>query len=91
MIDVEFAAGGRMGIAGPGCRDAVGLDEDAGKRQAAAVIAYRVACIFWLATGHTDMRKGFDGLALLVQEKLKHDPHGEHIELCQRRIPGQSS
>ena len=24
----------------------------------------------WLATGHTDMRKGFDGLALLVQEKL---------------------
>jgi len=30
----------------------------------------------WLATGHTDMRKGFDGLALLVQEKLKRDPHG---------------
>src|SRR6516165_2274863 len=22
----------------------------------------------WLATGHTDMRKGFDGLALRVQE-----------------------
>jgi transposase len=21
----------------------------------------------WLATGHTDMRKGFNGLALLVQ------------------------
>jgi len=29
----------------------------------------------WLATGHTDMRKGFDGLALLVQETLKRDPH----------------
>jgi transposase len=28
----------------------------------------------WLASGHTDMRKGFDGLALLVQEKLKRDP-----------------
>ena len=24
----------------------------------------------WLAAGHTDMRKGFDGLALLVQETL---------------------
>lgn len=25
----------------------------------------------WLASGPTDMRRGFDGLALLVQEKLK--------------------
>jgi transposase len=33
----------------------------------------------WLATGHTDMRKGFDGLALLVQEKLQRDPHGGHL------------
>ena len=33
----------------------------------------------WLASGHTDMRKGFDGLALLVQEKLKRDPHGGHL------------
>lgn len=28
----------------------------------------------WLATGHTDMRKGVPGLALLVQEMLKRDP-----------------
>jgi transposase len=28
-----------------------------------------------LASGHTDMRKGFDGLALLVQETLKRNPH----------------
>ena len=33
----------------------------------------------WLATSHTDMRKGFDGLALLVQETLKRDPHGGHL------------
>jgi transposase len=30
----------------------------------------------WLAAGHADMRKGFDGLALMVQETLRRDPHG---------------
>ena len=33
----------------------------------------------WLATGHTDMRKGFDGLALLIQETFKRDPHAGHL------------
>jgi transposase len=33
----------------------------------------------WLATGHTDMRKGFPGLSLLVQEVLKHDPLSGHL------------
>ena len=33
----------------------------------------------WLAAGHTDMRKGFAGLALLVQETLKSDPHSGHL------------
>jgi transposase len=33
----------------------------------------------WLASGRTDMRKGFDGLALLVQQALKHDPHGGQL------------
>ena len=28
----------------------------------------------WLATGFTDMRKGFDGLAALVQDHLRCDP-----------------
>ena len=28
----------------------------------------------WIATGHTDMRKGMRGLALLVQEGLGRDP-----------------
>ena len=28
----------------------------------------------WLATGHTDMRKGFASLSLLVQQVLRHDP-----------------
>jgi transposase len=30
----------------------------------------------WLATGHTDMRRGMNSLALLVQEVLKRNPHG---------------
>jgi transposase len=33
----------------------------------------------WLAAGPTDMRKGFAGLAVLVQEVLQHDPHGGHV------------
>ena len=33
----------------------------------------------WLATGHTDMRKGFASLAVLVQETLKQDPHCGHL------------
>ena len=33
----------------------------------------------WLATGRTDMRKGFDGLALLVQETRRRGPHCGHL------------
>lgn len=33
----------------------------------------------WLAAGVTDMRRGFDGLSLWVQETLKRDPHGGHL------------
>jgi transposase len=29
----------------------------------------------WLASGVTDMRKGMNGLSLLVQEGLGRDPH----------------
>jgi len=43
------------------------------------VIALPAGVRVWLATGRTDMRKGFDGLALLVQETLRHDPHGGHL------------
>ena len=33
----------------------------------------------WLATGHTDMRRGMNGLALQVQEALRRDPYGGHL------------
>ena len=33
----------------------------------------------WLAAGHTDMRRGMNGLALHVQEVLRRDPFGGHL------------
>jgi transposase len=42
----------------------------------------------WLATGHTYMRRGFDGLALMVQETLKHDPHSGHLFVFRGRRGG---
>jgi len=38
------------------------------------MIAFPSGVHVWLATGHTDMRKGFGSLALLVQETLTRDP-----------------
>src|SRR5262249_37535624 len=42
----------------------------------------------WFAAGFTDMRKGFDGLAMLVQEKLKRDPFCGQISVF--RAPWES-
>ena len=42
----------------------------------------------WLAGGHTDMRKGFDGLAVLVQEVLKRNPHSGHLFVFRGRRSG---
>ena len=39
------------------------------------MIALPAGVRVWLAGGATDMRKGMNGLALLVQEGLKRDPH----------------
>lgn len=33
----------------------------------------------WLAAGLTDMRRGFDGLAALVQTNLTQDPFSGHV------------
>jgi transposase len=33
----------------------------------------------WLAVGKTDMRKGFDGLAMLAQNLLQQDPFSGHL------------
>ena len=46
----------------------------------------------WIATGHTDMRRGMDSLALQVQEALKRDPHlcvaGDYVADASQSPPG---
>jgi transposase len=39
------------------------------------MIPIRSGVRVWIATGHTDMRRGVNGLALQVQEGLRRDPH----------------
>ena len=39
------------------------------------MIALPSSARIYLACGATDMRKGFDGLAVLVQQSLKQSPH----------------
>lgn len=43
----------------------------------------------WLATGHTDMRRGFPGLAQQVQQVLKRDPLCGHLFLFRGRRSDQ--
>jgi hypothetical protein len=51
----------------------------------------RAAFRVWLATGHTDMRKGFDTLALLVIHNLQLDrnPHFAGYQPGVRGNPAQ--
>jgi len=44
------------------------------QRQAVSALAPPPNVRVWLACGHTDMRRGFDGLASQVQQQLGHDP-----------------
>jgi transposase len=39
----------------------------------------------WIATGHTDMRRGMQGLALQVQESLHRDPHAGDLYIFRGR------
>jgi transposase len=39
----------------------------------------------WLAAGATDMRRGFDGLAALVQQRLGADPFSGHLFIFRGR------
>ena len=39
----------------------------------------------WIATGYTNMRKGMQGLSLLVQESLSRDPFAADVSVFRGR------
>jgi hypothetical protein len=43
------------------------------------MIPVPTATQIWVACGATDMRRGFDGLAVMVQEVIKKDPYSGHL------------
>src|SRR3546814_14533209 len=43
----------------------------------------------WLATGYTNMRKGFPSLSLQVQEVLRRDPLSGHLFSAVRPLRGR--
>lgn len=49
------------------------------------MIAVPTGVRVWLATGHTDMRRGMHGLALQVQEALGRDPFAGDIYIFRGR------
>ena len=53
---------------------------------APAVIAIASGVQVWIATDHTDMRRGMNSLALLVQEAFTRDPQGGDLYV----FPGKS-
>ena len=61
------------------CLDGIGGAQGAGQDQAAPMIQVPTGVRVWLATGHTDMRKGFASLSLQVQEVLRRDPLCGHL------------
>ena len=43
------------------------------------LIGFPTGVRVWLAAGITDMRRGFDGLASLIQGSLLEDPFSGHL------------
>ncbi len=51
----------------------------------AAMIPIPSGVRVWIVTGHTDMRRGMQSLALTVQESLKRDPHAGDLYIFRGR------
>ena len=76
IVTIELGGGRRIRVESDVDTEALRPDPRCG---GAAMIPVPSGVKVWLATGHTDMRKGFPGLSLMVQETLKRDPHSGHL------------
>jgi len=84
-IEIEFATGVRMRITGAVDTAALTAAGRGAGRRSAAMIPVASGVRVWIATGHTDMRRGMNTLALQVQEALKRDPHGGDLYVFRGR------
>src|SRR5215831_15229693 len=74
--DADLWRGGCCDADGGGCGADTGTP---------AMIPIASGVKVWIATGHTDMRRGMNSLALLVQEAFKRDPHGGDLYVFRGR------
>ncbi len=49
------------------------------------MIAMPTGVRVWLANGHSDLRRGMNGLALQVQQALNRDPHAGDLHVFRGR------
>ena len=54
-------------------------DQDTPSKVSVRMIGLPSGTRVWLVAGHTDMRKGFDGLAAVVQTALASNPFEGHV------------
>jgi transposase len=77
--------GGDEGRAGSDRRERIPRTDRVGIESAAILIPLPSGARVWIATGHTDMRRGMQGLALQVQEQLRRDPHAGDLYIFRGR------
>ena len=78
----DYLAGWDLHPSGRGCRFG---DATAGDDRGAPMIVPPSGVRVWLANGHTDMRRGMNGLSLQVQEALQRDPHAGDLYVFRGR------
>jgi transposase len=49
------------------------------------VIELRTGTLIWIATGYTDLWRGFQGLTTLVETVLEQAPYSGHVFVFRRK------